>query len=305
MKRKQITAILMSAIMMVSACMPMNSMQALAAENADASGTAAVAAVEEEQADSAQDTAEVEEPQAAEPEIPAPAVNGDENGDESGNSASTEDPDNNKGTGAEGVTEDTKGDTEVADEGSTEVTEDDSFEAADEGVTDAVAEEEAVQTSDGQDKDAIEENEEETAKALRMMPDGKKWLFTGDLGHMDEDGFVYFHQRISRMIVTNGYNVYPGQIENELDKCREVSYSCVIGVKDRRRGKRIRAYVVLRDGVKGDEACKKRILDQLKLSVAAYALPKELIFRKELPKTLVGKGAYRKLEEEAAQETAE
>ena len=147
-------------------------------------------------------------------------------------------------------------------------------------------------------------NEEETAKALRMMPDGKKWLFTGDLGHMDEDGFVYFHQRISRMIVTNGYNVYPGQIENELDKCREVSYSCVIGVKDRRRGKRIRAYVVLRDGMKGDEACKKRILDQLKLSVAAYALPKELIFRKELPKTLVGKVAYRKLEEEAAQETA-
>ena len=75
MKRKQITAILMSAIMTVSACMPMNSMQALAAENADASGTAA-AVVEEEQADSAQDTVEVEEPQSTEPETPAPAVNG-------------------------------------------------------------------------------------------------------------------------------------------------------------------------------------------------------------------------------------
>ena len=85
MKKKQITAILMSAIMTVSACMPMNSMQALAAENADASGTAAVAAVEAEPSDTAQVSAEAEEPQGTEPEAPAPTVSGDENVEGSGN----------------------------------------------------------------------------------------------------------------------------------------------------------------------------------------------------------------------------
>ena len=148
------------------------------------------------------------------------------------------------------------------------------------------------------------QNEEETAKTLRRLSDGQIWLYTGDLGYMDEDGYVYFRQRIKRMIITNGYNVYPGQIENVIDSCPEVAYSCVIGVKDPRRMQRVRAYVVLRDGVTGDEACRERIMNELRLHVAAYALPKEMIFRKELPKTLVGKVAYRKLELEAEAESA-
>ena len=143
------------------------------------------------------------------------------------------------------------------------------------------------------------DNPKETAETLRVLPDGRTWLYTGDLGYMDEEGYVYYRQRIKRMIITNGYNVYPGQIENVIDSCPEVAYSCVIGVKDPRRMHRVRAYIVLRDGVAADDACKERIMATLKEHVAAYALPKEIIFRTELPKTLVGKVAYRKLEEEA------
>ncbi|MBO5503044.1 MAG: AMP-binding protein, partial [Lachnospiraceae bacterium] len=139
---------------------------------------------------------------------------------------------------------------------------------------------------------------------LRPDADGKIWLHTGDLGTMDEDGYVFFRQRIKRMIITNGYNVYPGQIENVIDSCPDVAYSCVIGVPDPHRMQRVRAYVVLRDGVAPDDACRERIMEELKLHVAGYALPKEIFFREALPKTLVGKVAYRKLEEEAVEESA-
>ena len=147
-------------------------------------------------------------------------------------------------------------------------------------------------------------NPEETADTLKKDKDGRIWLHTGDLGTMDEDGYVFFRQRIKRIIITNGYNVYPGQIENVIDSCPDVSYSCVIGVPDPHRMKRVRAYIVLRDGVTADDACKERILEELKLHVAGYALPKEIFFRESLPKTLVGKVAYRKLEEEAMEESA-
>ena len=142
-------------------------------------------------------------------------------------------------------------------------------------------------------------NPEETAKTLRVLSDGRTWLYTGDAGYMDEDGYVYFRQRIKRMIITNGYNVYPGQIENIIDSCDEVSYSCVIGVKDKRRGQYVKAYVVLRDGVPASDEVKQHIMDVLHQHVAKYALPREIEFRSELPKTLVGKVFFRKLEEEA------
>ena len=169
MKKKQITAILMSAIMTVSACMPMNSMQALAAENADASGTAAVAAVEAEPSDTAQVSAEAEEPQGTEPEAPAPTVSGDENVEGSGNNGASADTGDNKDTGAEdvtesGTTEGTASGTEESTESITAAAEDGSGETAEEGGTDAAAVEETAQTSDGLDKDAVEETEEELTK---------------------------------------------------------------------------------------------------------------------------------------------
>ena len=149
------------------------------------------------------------------------------------------------------------------------------------------------------------DNPEETEQTLRTLHDQDVWMYSGDLGYMDEDGFVYFRQRIKRMIITNGYNVYPGQIENVIDSCPEVAYSCVIGVKDPRRMQRVRAYIVLKDDHPGTEVCRARIMQTLRMHVAAYAIPRDIIFRDALPKTLVGKVAYRKLEEEAMAEEAE
>ena len=146
---------------------------------------------------------------------------------------------------------------------------------------------------------------EETAKTLRVLPDGDTWLYTGDLGMMDEDGYVYFRQRLKRMIITNGYNVYPSQLENIIDSCPEVSYSCVIGVKDPRRMQRVKAFIVPADGVDPTDELKERIMEQLRLHIAKYALPREIEFRNELPRTLVGKVAFRQLEKEEEANTQE
>ena len=143
------------------------------------------------------------------------------------------------------------------------------------------------------------DNPEETRQTLRRHYDGRIWLHTGDLGHMDQDGFVYFRQRIKRMIVTSGYNVYPSQLENIIDANDKVLLSCVIGVKDPYRVQRVKAYVVPMPGVEPSEELKKEILDYCSGRIAKYAMPREIEFRKELPKTLVGKVAYRVLEEEA------
>ena len=143
------------------------------------------------------------------------------------------------------------------------------------------------------------DNPDETAHTLRRHADCRIWLHTGDLGYMDEDGFVYFRQRIKRMLITNGYNVYPSQLENIIDGHEKVLLSCVIGIKDAQRGQRIKAYIVPMPGIEPNDALKADILEYCKAHIAKYALPREIEFRTELPKTLVGKVAYRVLEEEA------
>ena len=140
---------------------------------------------------------------------------------------------------------------------------------------------------------------EETAQTLRRHVDGRIWLHTGDLGRMDQDGFIYFRQRIKRMLITSGYNVYPSQLENIIDHHEKVLISCVIGVKDEYRGQKIKAFVVPMPGVEPTEELKQEILDYCSGHIAKYAMPREIEFRAELPKTLVGKVAYRVLEEEA------
>ena len=144
------------------------------------------------------------------------------------------------------------------------------------------------------------DNPEETANTLRRHYDGRIWLHTGDLGHMDQDGFIYFRQRIKRMIISSGYNVYPSQLENVIDGQEKVLLSCVIGVKDDYRGQKVKAFVVPMPGIEPTEDLKQEILDYCSGHIARYAMPREIEFRKELPKTLVGKVAYRVLEEEAA-----
>ena len=143
------------------------------------------------------------------------------------------------------------------------------------------------------------DNPEETAHTLRSHGDGRIWLHTGDLGRMDDDGFIYFRQRIKRMIITSGYNVYPSQLENIIDGHEKVLLSCVIGIPDDYRGHRVKAFVVPMPGVEPTESLKQELLDYCKDHIAKYAMPREIEFRTELPKTLVGKVAYRVLEEEA------
>jgi long-chain acyl-CoA synthetase len=94
-------------------------------------------------------------------------------------------------------------------------------------------------------------------------------------------------------------------LENIIDGHEKVLLSCVIGVKDQYRGQKIRAYVVPMPGVEPTEELKKELLDFCADKIAKYAMPRDIVFRTELPKTLVGKVAYRVLEEEAALETAE
>jgi len=142
---------------------------------------------------------------------------------------------------------------------------------------------------------------QETAQTRRVHRDGLTWIHTGDLGVMDEEGYIYFRQRIKRMIVTSGYNVYPSQIENVLDAHEAVHMSCVIGVRDPYKMQKVKAYIVLKPGYEPSEATRQMLLDYCKKHIAKYAMPYDIEFRQDLPKTLVGKVAYRVLEEEMEQ----
>ena len=148
-------------------------------------------------------------------------------------------------------------------------------------------------------------NPEETANTLRRHKDGLTWVHTGDLGMMDDEGFIYFRQRIKRMIVTSGYNVYPSRIENILDAHELVHMSCVIGVPDPYKIQKVAAFVVLKPDVKvSEDEARKILLEYCSKHVAKYAMPAYIEFRDMLPKTLVGKVAYRVLEEEQAKKFA-
>lgn len=139
---------------------------------------------------------------------------------------------------------------------------------------------------------------EETAQALRTHDDGLTWVYTGDLGSMDAQGFVYFKGRAKRMIVTSGYNVYPAQIENILDANELVQMSCVIGVPDSYKMQKVKAFIKLVPGVEPSDSTRQSILAYCRKHIAKYAMPYDIEFRDDLPKTLVGKVAYRVLEEE-------
>lgn len=141
---------------------------------------------------------------------------------------------------------------------------------------------------------------DETAETLRTHSDGLTWVYTGDLGTMDQEGFIYFKGRNKRMIITSGYNVYPAQLENIFDAHEKVSMSCVIGIPDSLKMQRVKVFVVPASGVVASDELKEEILAYGRKHIAKYAMPKEVEFRENLPKTLVGKVAYRVLEEEEA-----
>ncbi len=141
-------------------------------------------------------------------------------------------------------------------------------------------------------------NEKETNEALHMHKDGNIWLHSGDIGVMDEDGFITYKQRLKRMIVSSGYNVYPSQIEEVLERHPAVLNSFVIGIPHPYKVEVAKAYIVLKNGYRESESLKQELLELCNKNLAKYAIPKEWEFRKGLPKTVIGKVDFRKLQEE-------
>jgi len=122
---------------------------------------------------------------------------------------------------------------------------------------------------------------EETAKTII---DG--WLYTGDIAKMDEDGYFYIVDRKKDMIISGGFNVYPRDVDEVFFEHPKVQEACAIGIPHPSRGEQIKVYVVLREG---ETATQEELIGYCKAKLAAYKLPTQIEFRKELPKTIVGK----------------
>ncbi|MFZ5634471.1 MAG: long-chain-fatty-acid--CoA ligase [Bacillota bacterium] len=131
---------------------------------------------------------------------------------------------------------------------------------------------------------------EETAKTLK---DG--WVYTGDIARMDEDGYFYIVDRKKDMIIAGGFNIYPRDVEEVLFEHPKVMEAVVAGVPDPYRGETVKAFIVLKEG---EQATGEEIISYCKSKLAAYKVPKLVEFRKELPKTAVGKVLRRFLREE-------
>lgn len=138
----------------------------------------------------------------------------------------------------------------------------------------------------------------ETAQTLRLHDDGKIWLHTGDLGRIGEDGLIYFAQRLKRIIISSGYNIYPTHLESIINSHEGVLTSTVIGIDHHYKGQVPKAFIVLKPGYKAGKKVEKEIRELLERNVPIYALPAAYEFRDKLPTTLVGKVAFKKLEAE-------
>ena len=133
---------------------------------------------------------------------------------------------------------------------------------------------------------------EENLNTLKMDGNGRVWLHTGDMGRIGDNGLLYFECRIKRMIITNGYNVYPGVLEDIIRRCHGVSDCAVIGVPDALRGEIVRAYIVFdkkaEQGGNFDEAL-KGVKKELGLTVSKFAMPRSFAVVEKIPRTKVGK----------------
>jgi long-chain acyl-CoA synthetase len=136
---------------------------------------------------------------------------------------------------------------------------------------------------------------DETGQALK---DG--WLYTGDIARMDTDGYFYIMERKKDMIISEGFNVYPNEIDEVVLAHPDVAEAGTVGVPDSLRGEKVVLFVVLREGRKLSQ---DELLAYCRERLAKYKLPKKVIFKSELPKTAVGKVLRRTLRDEAMQST--
>ena len=129
----------------------------------------------------------------------------------------------------------------------------------------------------------------ETAEV--MLPGG--WLRTGDVGRMDDDGFVWIEDRKKDMILVSGFNVYPNEIENVVVEMDGILEAAAIGIQDERSGEVVKIFAVRKD----ESVTEQDVLDHCRANLTGYKRPKSVEFRDELPKTNVGKILRRALRE--------
>lgn len=146
------------------------------------------------------------------------------------------------------------------------------------------------------------DDENETDMALMHHKDGNIWLHTGDIGSMDKDGFLTYKQRLKRMIVTSGYNVYPSQIEEVLELHESVEKASVIGIPHKYKVEVPKAFIVLKKGYRLNSKLEKDLIKHCKENLAAYSVPKDFVAISKLPKTIVGKVDFKKLREKSLKE---
>lgn len=123
----------------------------------------------------------------------------------------------------------------------------------------------------------------------------KKYLRTGDIGYVDENHVFHFRSRLKRMIITNGYNVYPANIEDVTLKCSSIASCAVVGREDKLRGEKIVVFAVLKEGA-SERAVRKELNNIYKKHLAKYEIPREIRFLPELPKTKLAKVDFKALE---------
>ena len=138
--------------------------------------------------------------------------------------------------------------------------------------------------------------DKETANVLKTHYDGKVWLHTGDLGYMSNDGVLHYQSRLKRMIISNGYNIYPLELEEIISKCKYVSQCTVVAVKHKIKQEAVKAVIVLKKEYELNSDIEKEIKEYCKKNIAKYAIPYEYEFRESLPVTKVGKVNYKELE---------
>lgn len=143
------------------------------------------------------------------------------------------------------------------------------------------------------------DNEKETNEVLRLHNDGRIWLHTGDMGYMDTDGVFFYRQRIKRMLISSGFNVYPSQIEEVIEMHEAVLNCTVIGIPHPYKVQVAKAFIVLKNGYFDTIFTRNSIKDHCKKYLSTYSLPYEYEFRKSLPKTIIGKIDFKKLQMEA------
>lgn len=144
-------------------------------------------------------------------------------------------------------------------------------------------------------------NDEANKDILRKHSDEQIWLHTGDLGHMDEDGFLFIDGRIKRMIINcTGFKIFAPNVENEISEVAGVEKCCVVGKKDNKHniGQVPIAYVIPKPQV-DKVKLKAEIFEKCKLRLPTYSYPQKIIIRDSFPYTSAGKIDYRALEKEA------